>query len=318
MLRRVRRPAAAVVPVLLLLALSGCGEETKPEGDFREGFDAVSVSGDFGKKPEVDWKGQLEADGTETEVLVEGDGKKVAEGDQVQVNVWIGNGFTQKEAYTTYGEDGDTPETFTVDGQLTEVFHEALAGRTIGSRVAITTESAEIFGPTGNPEMGIGNEDGVVVVLDLMEMFQPPKPTDVAPDKLPRIVYGKGAPTGFDFSGVDEPDQDGDLLRAVVREGKGKKVTTEDTLKVNYLGMVYEGKKPFDESYSGQPAEFALNQVVQGWTYGLDGLKVGSRVILQIPPALGYGDREQQDIPANSTLYFVVDIKSAKPTAPAQ
>ena len=60
------------------------------------------------------------------------------------------------------------------------------------------------------------------------------------------------------------------------------------------------------------PAEFALTEVVQGWTYGLDGLNVGSRVVLQIPPDLGYGAQEQPGIPANSTLYFVVDIVSAK------
>ena len=41
-------------------------------------------------------------------------------------------------------------------------------------------------------------------------------------------------------------------------------------------------------------------------------MKVGSRVLLAIPPALGYGEQEQANIPANSTLYFVVDIISAK------
>ena len=57
---------------------------------------------------------------------------------------------------------------------------------------------------------------------------------------------------------------------------------------------------------------FALNSVVKGWTYGLTGVKVGSRVLLQIPPELGYGAQAQSAIPANSTLYFVIDIKSAK------
>jgi peptidylprolyl isomerase len=83
------------------------------------------------------------------------------------------------------------------------------------------------------------------------------------------------------------------------------------TLTVDYLGQVYEGKKPFDESFSKEPAEFALNQVVQGWTIGLSGVKVGSRVLLAIPPDLGYGEQAQPNIPANSTLYFVVDIRSA-------
>ena len=103
-----------------------------------------------------------------------------------------------------------------------------------------------------------------------------------------------------------------DLLRSVIKQGKGKAVTEESTLTVNYLGSTYDAKKPFDESYSGKPATFSLQQVVKGWTYGLSGLHVGDCVLLQIPPDLGYGAQEQPNIPASSTLYFVVDIISAK------
>ena len=60
-----------------------------------------------------------------------------------------------------------------------------------------------------------------------------------------------------------------------------------------------------------------LGDVVKGWTYGLTGVKVGSRVMLQIPPLLGYGAQEQANIPANSTLYFVVDVLSATKPAPS-
>jgi peptidylprolyl isomerase len=298
--------------MLLLLALAGCGEEKNADEGFRNGFDAVSISGDVGTKPEVDWKAQFDGKKTETKVLVKGDGEKIADGDKVQVNVWIGDGYSQKEAYTTYAKDGATPETFTVDDQLSAIFKDAILGQTIGSRVAVTTSSTEVFGEGGNPDMNVGNQDGVLLVLDLMEMFKAPEAKDVSPSRLPKIVYGKGSPSGFDFTGVDKPDEDGNLLRAVIREGKGKTVTTKNTLKVNYLGMTYKAKEPFDESYSKQPAEFPLTEVVQGWTYGLSGLKVGSRVLLQIPPALGYGAQDQDNIPANSTLYFVVDILSAK------
>lgn len=310
MLRRVRRPALLVLPVVLLAALAGCGDDESSE-DGLNGFDAVTISGDFGTAPKVEWKDRLIAEKVDSEVLIEGDGAEVADGDQLDVNVWIGNGFTEEQAYTTYEKDGK-PETFTVNDQLTPVFRDALLGQKIGSRVAITAPSSEIFGEAGNAQMGIGNEDGVLLILDLMKMFEPPKPKDVSPSQLPGIVEQKGEPTSLDFKGVPKPQADGDLLRAVLRTGKGKPVTTDMTLKVNYLGMVYNAKAPFDESYSKQPAEFALTGVVQGWTYGLEGLNVGSRVVLQIPPDLGYGAQEQPGIPANSTLYFVVDIISAK------
>ena len=304
-----------VVPLLLALTLAACGDDDGSDSGVpgaKNGFEAVSITGDVGKAPEVEWKGRLAADKPETEVITEGDGEEVEEGDKVEVNVWIGNGFTQKEAYTTYGKKGDTPETFTIDDQLTPIFRDALLGQKIGSRVAVATMSKEVFGEQGNPEMGIGNEDGVLLVLDLMKMFEPPKPVDVNPSRLPKVVEEKGNVTSLDFTGVEEPYAKGNLLRAVVKEGDGEEVTTSSTVTADYLGMVYKGKKPFDESFSGEPAEFSLQQVVQGWTYGLAGLKVGTRVILQIPPALGYGDQEQENIPAGSTLYFVVDIVSAK------
>jgi peptidylprolyl isomerase len=308
--RRVRPPALLVLPVVLVAALAGCGDEAASDEGLK-GFDAVTISGDFGSAPEVEWKDKLIAGEVDTKVLVEGDGAEVADGDQLDVNVWIGNGFTEEQAYSTYTKDGK-PETFTVNDQLTPVFRDALVGQTIGSRVAVTAPSSEVFGEAGNAQMGIGNEDGVLLVLDLMKMFEPPKPKDVAPSRLPGVVEEKGGPTSLDFKGLPKPQADGDLLRAVLKEGKGKPVTTDMTLTVDYLGMVYDAKTPFDESYSKQPAEFALTGVVQGWTYGLEGLKVGSRVVLQIPPALGYGAQEQAGIPANSTLYFVVDIISAK------
>lgn len=298
---------------MLLAALTACGDDDGSTEEGLNGFDAVSVSGEVGKAPDVEWKGRMDADETDTQVVTEGDGEKVEDGDKLDVNVWIGNGFTEDEAYSTYGKDG-APETFTLNDQLSPIFKDALVGQTIGSRVAVAAPAADVFGAEGNPEMGIGNEDGVLLVLDLMEIYQPPEPKDVAASRLPKVVEKKGEPTGLDFDGVAKPQVDGDLLRAVVKEGKGEAVTADQTVTVDYLGAVHGAKKPFDESFSKEPASFPLTNVVEGWTYGLEGVKVGSRVLLQIPPRFGYGAQEQEGIPADSTLYFVVDIKSAEQT----
>lgn len=311
-MRRRTRVLPLLLPVVLALGLSSCGgDEGGSGGTSSDPLESVTISGDQGKAPEVEWDGDFVADETTTEVLTEGDGDEVAAGDKVVAHLWLGNGFDQKQAFSTF--DSGQPETLTVDEEtLSAVFVEGLEGQTIGSRVAVAAPADEAFGEQGNPELGIGNKDSILVIIDLMEMYEEPKPTDVPQSKMPTVVEEKGQPTSLDFSGLPEPDADGDLLRTVIEEGDGKVLTPEATITADYLGMVYDGKKPFDESYSKKPAEFALTGVVEGWTYGLSGLKVGTRVLLSIPPDLGYGAQDQPNIPANSTLYFVVDIVSAK------
>ena len=77
---------------------------------------------------------------------------------------------------------------------------------------------------------------------------------------------------------------------------------------VIYLGSTYDAKTPFDESFSGEPLTSPLSGLIQGWTIGLTGVKVGSRVLLQIPPAYGYGPQGSGAIPGNATLWFVIDV----------
>jgi peptidylprolyl isomerase len=320
-LRRVPRPLALIVTTLLATSLAACGgEKTTGFGDKTvDGFDAASISGDVGTAPKVDWKGKMAAvDTTETKTLEAGDGAKVEKGGKVWGYIWIGNGYSKKQAYSDY--DNKQPEELTADSKsISPVFEKMLTGATIGSRVAAVANAKEIFGDAGNPTLGVANEDPLLILVDLVAPAVD-KPTDVDRSKLPKLTPAKGKPTvpaGMDFTGIQKPEQYGDFLRTTLKQGTGTTVTPDMTVKVNYLGMVYGGKKPFDESYSKKPVEFGLDSVVKGWTYGLSGVKVGSRVLLQIPPLLGYGGQEQANIPANSTLYFVVDVLSATKPAPS-
>jgi peptidylprolyl isomerase len=310
--RRLRRLPALLLPLVLASTLAACGDDSSTDdSSSSDGLHGIEIAGDVGTEPKVTWDGELKVDDVDTTVVTEGDGDEIEDGDKVQANLWIGNGFTQKKAYSTY-DDGGQPETVTASDGLSPVFKDAVVGQTIGSRVAVTAPASEAFGDSGNPTLHIGNKDTVLIIVDLVEMYTPPKPTDAPRAQMPKVAQEKGEPTALDFTGVAKPEDDGDLQRTVLVEGDGETVTPDSTIKADYLGMVYGAKKPFDESYSKEPAEFSLAQVVQGWTYGLSGLKVGSRVLLAIPPELGYGAQEQPGIPANSTLYFVVDIRSAK------
>ena len=321
MLRRVPRPLALIVTALLATSLAACGgEKTEGLGDKTvEGFNAVAVSGDAGTAPKVDWKGKMATvDKTQTKTLKAGDGAAVEKGGKVWGYIWIGNGYTQKKSFSDY--DNKQPEELTADSKnLSPVFEKLLTGATIGSRVAAVTSAKEIFGEAGNPTLGVAAGDPLLVLIDLVAPAVD-KPTDVDRSKLPTLKPTKGkpnVPAGMDFTGIAKPTENGEFLRSTLKQGTGTAVTSDMTVKVNYLGMVYGAKKPFDESYTKKPAEFGLTDVVKGWTYGLTGVKVGSRVLLQIPPLLGYGAQEQANIPANSTLYFVVDVLSATTPAPS-
>lgn len=112
--------------------------------------------------------------------------------------------------------------------------------------------------------------------------------------------------------GVGNPPKS--LKVNVISEGKGPVTKNGDALQVNYLGQAWDSTTPFDNSFDRkQPFELTLGagQVIKGWDQGLAGQKVGSRVMIGIPPELGYGAQGQGDIKPNATLVFVVDILKA-------
>lgn len=99
------------------------------------------------------------------------------------------------------------------------------------------------------------------------------------------------------------------LQYEVLQMGKGSKPTAEDSVQVNYVGTLYNGK-PLDSSADhGGPAEFALPQLIQGWSEGLQLMPVGSRFKLYIPSDLAWGERGAgEKIPPNTPVVFEVEL----------
>ena len=117
----------------------------------------------------------------------------------------------------------------------------------------------------------------------------------------PQVKTQKGAP----------PKQ---LVTKDLEEGSGAAAKAGDEVTVQYVGVNYKSGKEFDSSWSrSEPFTFALGSgmVIPGWEEGIEGMKVGGRRELVIPPELGYGSTGSPPaIPPNETLVFVVDLEA--------
>ena len=104
------------------------------------------------------------------------------------------------------------------------------------------------------------------------------------------------------------------LQYRVLRKGSGANPKATDKVKVNYHGWL-DGGKVFDSSYQrGEAIEFGLNQVIPGWTEGMQLVGEGGMIELVIPSNLGYGPRGTPGgpIPPNATLHFLVELIDVK------
>jgi FKBP-type peptidyl-prolyl cis-trans isomerase len=103
------------------------------------------------------------------------------------------------------------------------------------------------------------------------------------------------------------------LQYQVLRMGNGPLPKATDRVRVNYVGTLLDGTK-FDSSYdNGQPVEFALNQVVAGWTEGLQLMPVNSKFRFWVPSNIGYGPNGNGPIGPNATLVFEIELLGIVP-----
>ncbi|WP_165357086.1 FKBP-type peptidyl-prolyl cis-trans isomerase [Nocardioides zhouii] len=314
-----RRALSGLLAVSLLV-LAACGSESSDADEGSASLSSVTVEGKQGEAPEVTFDGRLDPSKTETDVVIEGDGEDVAAGDTVEAQWWIGNGYTEKETQSTF--EGE-PQSLELGDEVLPFLTDTMVGHKVGDRILALIPSDKAFGKFGGARFGIGNRDAAVIVVDIMGRSDtvPPPPTVPPLDGpqgeekkpagwAPTLLEQDGIITGLDFTEAHKPT--GELIATTLIKGDGAKVKSGQTLIVNYLGQVYDAEAPFDESYTGEPAEFPIGvgSVIAGWDERLVGRTVGSRVILEIPPNKGYGEEGNADagIKGTDTLFFVIDI----------
>lgn len=110
---------------------------------------------------------------------------------------------------------------------------------------------------------------------------------------------------------------EGDVTKLEVVDlvmGNGQEVKSGDRVKVHYKGTIAQTGVKFDSSYDiGEPVEFTLDGVIQGWQDGLPGAKVGGKRRLIVPSEMAYGPQGNGSVPPNADLVFEVEVLSILP-----
>jgi peptidylprolyl isomerase len=288
----------------------GSGTSSAPSG----ALGAVEVEGEVGEGMKVTLDGDVKAEEPETQVITEGDGNPVKAGSTALLHLYIGNGTTGEQSVNTYDQGKAVPVQMSED-QLFKPVLDAVVGQSRGSRVAVAASVEEVWGPQGQPQLNLKAEDTAVFVADIVsvepvEVLQGPEGEPVDPAKgAPTVVEEDGQVTGFDWSSA--PTKAPTKLTVIpLVKGDGPVADDESMVTFNYFGAVWGEKKPFDESFSREPAPFGVgvNGLIAAWDKSIPGLTRGSRVLIVAPPSEAYGDQDRPGIPGGSTLVFVVDV----------
>ncbi|MFB9836593.1 FKBP-type peptidyl-prolyl cis-trans isomerase [Actinoallomurus acaciae] len=313
---RRRQIIYSVAGVVVVLALVGAGIwwETRPAP-------SVKFKGAFGKAPSVSVPKAKPAVKQSVKELIHGSGPKIGSNDFVVAHL---------AAYQWAAKSKKSPapllDTFKQNkpaagtaNQLTGLpaLDKEIVGRTPGTRLELTLPY-KVVGDQVAQALKLGTGDDLVLSVDVLKAYgktasvqgtqqkvdaKLPQVTPGAPGQAPTIKIPSGsAPTKLQVQ--------------TLIEGTGKAVAKGQTLIGQYDGVLWRTGKEFDSSYKhGAPAGFPIGvgQVIPAWDKALVGKKIGSRVLVVVPPKEGYGSTgsPQAGIKGSDTLVFVVDILDA-------
>jgi FKBP-type peptidyl-prolyl cis-trans isomerase len=305
----------SALPLLAAVALAGCGGSSSTSS----ATPAVTVSGGFGKAPAVNIPAEKAGSKLAVKTLVHGNGQVLGRTDAFVGNyaIYLWSGTSHKLLQSTF-KTGGKPTLFS--GTLLPGLETALIGQKMGSRVLAVIPPKEGFGSNGDARAGIKGTDTLVFVVDMIKDF----PGNAAATGQQVSQGGSGLPTVTAAAGavpaikMPSGNPPANLTTKVLVKGTGPTVADGDTVVVQYVGAIWRNGYQFDSSWKrSQPVGFTIgaspSQVIAGWDKGLAGQEVGSRVMLVIPPADGYGKTgsPQAHIKGTDTLVFVVDILGA-------
>ncbi|MDX6432167.1 MAG: peptidylprolyl isomerase [Streptosporangiaceae bacterium] len=311
--RRKRAVIAGLVVAVVAVAGGTTFWMTRPEPK-------IQVRGAFGKEPSVSFKGvkpDPKLKSTKVIPVIKGKGVAVAKGDFAFINAstYVWSAKKNKLLQSTFKSGKPAPLQIGSDQSLPGLT-KGLTGAKVGSRVLLEIPPADGLGVQGSPEAGVSGTDTLVFVVDVVGTYNKNSVVSGTPaqadPKLPTVTGGAAgqAPT-VTIPKTAAPDT---LSATPLIQGTGPVVTKGQTLVMQYHGVLWRNGKVFDSTWQrGEPfiTAIGMGKVVPGWDKGLVGQKVGSRVLLVVPPKDGYGSKGQGEIKGTDTMVFVVDVVAA-------
>jgi FKBP-type peptidyl-prolyl cis-trans isomerase len=313
--------ALTAVPLLACAVLAGCGSSSPSSSasstSSAGASSSVTATGSFGKAPTVNIPKAKAGSQLEVKTLIQGSGTTLTKADALAANfvLYFWSGTTSALKANTF-----TSNPTVIGGTMLPGLESALIGKKVGSRVLAVIPPAQGYGSTGNSQLGITGTTTLVFVIDVLKSYADTASAAGTQESagggtLPTVSAKAASAPTLTFPKSSPPTK---LVTKTLIKGSGPKVVKGDYVIAQYVGYIWRTKKVFGSSWSsGSPFGFIIGatpeQVIPGWDTGLVGQTVGSRVMLAIPPAEGYGKTgaSQAGITGTDTLVFVVDIIDA-------
>lgn len=309
-----RRVALAlVVPIAATVALAGCGSSASTPTNTNAD---VKIAGTSGKAPTVTIPSSDPSTKLVTKTLASGSGPTLAPTDSILANfsVYLWRKKTHKLIFSSYTS---TPEVLPIKIGLVGL-QTALSNAKVGSRVLAVLPPKYGYGPQGNPQIGVKPTDTLVWVVDVIKAFSSTEGatgqhvTDGG-GSLPKITASLGVSPQIAIPKASPPSK---LVVKTLIKGAGTPIKSGEAIVVRYVASIWRNGKVFNDNWPSvtqpttPPNVFQLGQLIPAWNTGLVGVPVGSRVMLVVPPAEGYGKTGQASagIKPTDTLVFVIDI----------
>jgi FKBP-type peptidyl-prolyl cis-trans isomerase len=315
---------ALLVPVAVCIALAGCGSSSS--GSSANANAAVKVTGTFGKSAKVSIPAEKASSKLAISTPIKGTGAALVSGDSALADLavykWSGTKHTLLTS--TYASGPQMiPAEMGLPGLTT-----ALKGARLGSRIVAVLPPKYGYGTEGNSELEVTGKDTLVWVIDLLQQFSSTQSATGSQvsnggGKLPSVT---AQPNQAPVVKVPKNSPPSKLSVTTLVQGSGPKLAKGDTVVTQYVGVDWRTGKVFGSSWpsaedaAGELLSFQVGgkQVIKGLTNAVLGVPVGSRVMVVVPPALGYGPDGGQPsagIDKNDSLVFVLDVIGDQPAA---